>query len=199
MAATNEVLRQAVREGRFREDLFFRLNVFPIHLPPLRERRDDIPLLMNHFLNHYRRKHGCNTGGFTQAAVRSLLNYAFPGNIRELQNLIERAVIMADMEGLIDVPHLFTSGETLSADIMTLRLKGSSATLNFAEPAGCAQALAIATPSNATQAPQSLDQTERETLLRAISKSRGNLSAAARLLNTTRAKLAYRARKHRLL
>ena len=199
VAATNEALRQAVLEGKFREDLFFRLNVFPIHLPPLRERRDDIPLLMNHFLNHYRRKHGCNTGGFTQAAVRSLLNYAFPGNIRELQNLVERAVIMADMEGLIDVHHLFTSGETLSTDIMTLRLKGSSATLNFAEPAGCAQALAIATPSSTAQAPQSLDQTERDTLLRAISTSQGNLSAAARLLNTTRAKLAYRARKHRLL
>jgi two-component system response regulator HydG len=196
VAATNETLRQAVREGKFREDLFFRLNVFPIHLPPLRERRDDIPLLMNHFLNHYRRKHGCNTGGFTQAAVRSLLNYGFPGNIRELQNLIERAVIMAEIEGLIDVHHLFTGGETLSADMMTLRLEASSGTLNLtpSSPNGAA-----VQNNPAAAATSSLDQTECDTLQRAITASDGNLSAAARLLNTTRAKLAYRARKHSLI
>lgn len=195
VAATNEDLRQAVREGRFREDLFFRLNVFPIHLPPLRERRDDIPLLMNHFLNHYRRKHGCNTGGFTQASVRTLLNYGFPGNIRELQNLIERAVIMADADGLIDVHHLFTGGETLSTEVMTLRMQGSSGTLNFeGTPAG-----AHPVPAGTAASPQSLEQTERDMLERAISACQGNLSAAARRLNTTRAKLAYRARKHSLI
>lgn len=190
VAATNEALRQAVRDGKFREDLFFRLNVFPIHLPPLRERRDDIPLLMSHFLNHYRRKHGCTVAGFSQAAVRALLNYAYPGNIRELQNLIERAVIAADADGLIDVHHLFTSGEALSADILTLRLQDGVGGLNLAGPAGAAPA---------STAVQSLAQTERETLERAIAASQGNLSAAARLLHTTRAKLAYRARKHGLV
>ncbi len=194
VAATNEALRQAVRDGKFREDLFFRLNVFPIHLPPLRERRDDIPLLMTHFLNHYRHKHGGQASGFTQAAVRALLNYDFPGNIRELQNLIERAVITADTDGLIDVHHLFTSGETLTADIMTLRLQGGSGTLNFSAPVA-----ATAAPSNAAPVPQSLDQTESDVLRRAISAAQGNLSAAARRLQTTRAKLAYRARKHGLI
>lgn len=193
VAATNEALRQAVRDGNFREDLFFRLNVFPIHLPPLRERRDDIPLLMTHFLNHYRRKHGCHASGFTQAAVRALLNYDFPGNIRELQNLIERAVITADTDGLIDIHHLFTSGETLSADIMTLRLQGSSGILNVSAP------VSATTGANAEPGPQSLDQTERDMLQRAIVASQGNLSAAARQLQTTRAKLAYRARKHGLI
>ena len=201
LAATNETLRQAVREGRFREDLFFRLNVFPIHLPPLRERRDDIPLLMSHFLNHYRRKHGCDIQGFTQAAVRTLLNYDFPGNIRELQNLVERAVIMADVGGLIDVHHLFTSGETLAPDVMTLKLQDGSDTLNLttaphpaAKPAPPAPAK---TPTAASAL--SLEQTERAMLQQAISGAQGNLSAAARLLNTTRAKLAYRARKHGLV
>jgi two-component system response regulator HydG len=196
VAATNEALRQAVRDGRFREDLFFRLNVFPIHLPPLRERRDDIPLLMTHFLNHYRRKHGCNVGGFTQAAVRALLNYDFPGNIRELQNLVERAVIAADVDGLIDVHHLFTGGEALNADIMTLRMQGSSGTLNFSAPATASPAL---TQPNMTATVHSLEQSERDMLQRAISACHGNLSAAARQLKTTRPKLAYRARKHGLI
>ena len=192
VAATNETLRQAVREGKFREDLFFRLNVFPIHLPPLRERRDDIPLLMNHFLTHYRRKHACDVKGFSQAAVRTLLNYDFPGNIRELQNLVERAVIMADTDGLIDVHHLFTSGETLSEDVMTLRLQGELGTLNRAASPAPAAPGPVAEPS-------SLEQTERDTLQRAIRSAKGNLSAAARLLDTSRAKLAYRARKHHLI
>jgi transcriptional regulator with GAF, ATPase, and Fis domain len=200
VAATNETLRQAVREGKFREDLFFRLNVFPIHLPPLRERRDDIPLLMNHFLNFYRRKHGGQTRGFTQAAVRALLNYDFPGNIRELQNLIERAVIMAEADGLIDLHHLFTSGETLNTDIMTLRLQGESGTLNRAESG--AAPVDEASHRESVKAPASapsLAQTERETLARAITASKGNLSAAARMLDTTRAKLAFRAKKHGLI
>jgi transcriptional regulator with GAF, ATPase, and Fis domain len=199
VAATNEALRQAVQDGKFREDLFFRLNVFPIHLPPLRERRDDIPLLMNHFLNHYRRKHACQVRGFTQAAVRALLNYDFPGNIRELQNLIERAVIMADALGLIDVHHLFTSGETLNEDIMTLRLQGNSATLNLSTSAGAFAPTSASAARSMGTAPQSLAQTERDTLERAISASKGNLSAAARLLHTTRAKLAFRAKKHGLV
>ncbi len=196
VAATNETLRQAVKNGTFREDLFFRLNVFPIHLPPLRERRDDIPLLMSHFLNHYRRKHDCDTLGFTQAAVRTLLNYDFPGNIRELQNLVERAVILADADGLIDIHHLFTSGETLSTEVLTLRPQGSSGTLNLATAARAAASIPVPAMD---AAPASLDQTERDTLHRAIAASHGNLSAAARLLHTTRAKLAYRARKHQLL
>ncbi len=195
VAATNEALRQAVRDGKFREDLFFRLNVFPIHLPPLRERRDDIPLLMNHFLNHYRHKHACAIRGFSQAAVRALLNYDFPGNIRELQNLVERAVITADTDGLIDLHHLFTSGETLNDDVMTLRLQASSGNMNLDVNT------ARTTPASDStgKGPQTLEQTESETLQRAITAAHGNLSAAARLLNTTRPKLAYRARKHGLI
>ena len=194
VAATNEALRQAVREGKFREDLFFRLNVFPIHLPPLRERRDDIPLLMSHFLNHYRRKHDCNARGFSQAALRALLNYDFPGNIRELQNLIERAVILAEADGLIDLHHLFTSGESLSKDMMTLRMQTDSGTMSLASAAASAK-----TNISPAVQPPSLEKTERDMLQQAIAASHGNLSQAARLLNTSRAKLAYRAKKHQLI
>ena len=174
--------------------------MFPIHLPPLRERRDDIPLLMNHFLNHYRHKHACTAGGFTQPAVRALLNYSFPGNIRELQNLIERAVIMAEADGLIGVHHLFTGGEVLSDDIMTLRMQGDSGTLNRDSPTNTSrEPIMDGAPPHVQTEPPSLEQIERDTLQRAITAAHGNLSAAARLLNTTRPKLAYRARRHGLI
>ena len=194
VAATNEALRDAVRKGTFREDLFYRLNVVPIHLPPLRERRDDIPLLMNHFVHHYRRKHGCDVKGFTQAAVRHLVNYDFPGNIRELQNLVERAVILADIGGLIDVHHLFTGGEVHRAEVLTLQAAADSGVLSLA---GKPAAAAVQAPSAARAL--SLEQTEQSLLQKAIAASGGNLSAAARLLHTSRAKLAYRARKHGLV
>ena len=194
VAATNEALREAVRKGTFREDLFFRLNVVPIHLPPLRERRDDIPLLMNHFIHHYRRKHDCDVKGFTQAAVRHLVNYDYPGNIRELQNLVERAVILADAGGLIDVHHLFTGGEVHRSEALTLRQTTDAGVLNLAGTT----AAAPAHPVSPTQA-MTLEQTEQSLLQKAIAASGGNLSAAARLLNTSRAKLAYRARKHGLV
>lgn len=90
IAATNANLREAIARGTFREDLFFRLNVFPIHLPPLRERRDDIPLLMEHFFKHFTQLHGKQVTGFSARAVEALLNYSYPGNVRELQNLVER-------------------------------------------------------------------------------------------------------------
>lgn len=188
IAATNVDLRQAVREGRFRDDLFFRLNVFPIHLPPLRERRDDVPLLMSHFLQHYGRKHGRQSAGFTQAAVKALLNYDYPGNIRELQNLIERAVIVAPEGSLLEVHHLFTSGETLDKNVLSVRpdghLAGTSpeatgASRGVPDRAGCA----------------SLGQMEETLIRRALEQCGGNLSAAARVLGITRPQLAYRVRK----
>ena len=114
MAATNVDLRNEVRAGRFREDLFFRLNVFPIRITPLRERREDVPLLMTHFLAKFNRLHGRRLTGFTQRAVDAMLSYDWPGNVREVENVIERGVILAAESGAIDAPHLFTSGEKLS-------------------------------------------------------------------------------------
>ncbi len=95
VAASNRNLEEAVREGRFRSDLFFRLNVFPIQLPPLRERVDDIPLLVEYYAHHYSRRVGKPVRGVSAGAMDILRQYAWPGNVRELQNVVERAVILA--------------------------------------------------------------------------------------------------------
>ena len=109
VAACNVDLAAEVASGRFRQDLYFRLCVFPILIPPLRERRDDIPLLMAHFLEFYSQRHARKLKGFTRRATDALLKYDYPGNIRELQNLIERGVVYADDGGQIDVVHLFVA------------------------------------------------------------------------------------------
>ncbi|MGD7314646.1 sigma-54 interaction domain-containing protein, partial [Ralstonia pseudosolanacearum] len=150
VAATNEDLPQAVRAGRFRQDLFFRLNVFPIHLPPLRERRDDIPLLMSHFLKSYAHKHGLAVRGFSPRAIKALLNYSFPGNIRELQNLVERGVILAQAE-LVDLPHMFISGETLDQEVLSLAMAGEVGTLTHGREASAASATSVSVPRSATR------------------------------------------------
>jgi transcriptional regulator with GAF, ATPase, and Fis domain len=197
VAATNVDLRQAVREGRFREDLFFRLNVFPIHLPPLRERRDDVPLLMSHFLRHYARKHGREVAGFTQAAVKALLHYDFPGNIRELQNLVERGVIVAPDGGLIDLHHLFSSGERLG-NVLSVRLDGGRGMLTSGDETP-ERAASAAPAQPAALAGQSLPSMEADLIRQALAQCKGKVSAAARLLGISRPKLAYRARKYGLI
>ncbi|WP_443115637.1 sigma 54-interacting transcriptional regulator [Herbaspirillum seropedicae] len=210
VAATNEDLAQAVREGRFRQDLFFRLNVFPIHLPPLRERRDDIPLLMNHFLKLYGQRHGIAVRGFTQRAIQALLNYSFPGNIRELQNLIERGVILAQGHPL-DLPHMFISGERLNDEVLSLALQGETGMLagksvekSVAHPTASASAAAQGLLDVLRQwrqeaageaAALTLPEMERRLIAEAIERADGNLSAAARLLGISRAQLAYRQQK----
>ncbi|HEY1186588.1 MAG TPA: sigma 54-interacting transcriptional regulator [Gemmata sp.] len=96
VAATNRALEANVRAGTFRADLFYRLNVFPIALPPLRERRDDLPALAGHFLRHFAQKHRKPASALSPAAVRALRAHEWPGNVRELQNVIERAVLVAE-------------------------------------------------------------------------------------------------------
>jgi formate hydrogenlyase transcriptional activator len=95
VAATNRDLDEAVREGRFRSDLLFRLNVVPIGVPPLRERKGDIPLIAHHYAGQYARKAGKRIRGISPSAMQALMAYAWPGNVRELQNVVERAVILA--------------------------------------------------------------------------------------------------------
>ncbi len=95
VATSNRNLEEAVEEGLFREDLFFRINVIAIHIPPLRERKEDIPVLMNHFLEHFAAENGRRIDGFSSAAVECFMDYNWPGNVRELQNAVERAVVLA--------------------------------------------------------------------------------------------------------
>jgi len=114
LAATNKDLEKEVQEGRFREDLFFRLNVIPIKLPPLRERKEDIPLLIQFFLKRICEREGIEEKKFTSQAIKALLNYPWPGNIRELENFIERVVILSE-NNIIGVEDLSLS--TLSSKL----------------------------------------------------------------------------------
>ncbi len=190
IAATNVNLREAVKAGEFREDLFFRLNVFPIKVPPLRERRDDIPLMMNWFLQRFSKKHGKVITGFRERAVDAMFNYDWPGNVRELENMIERAVILAEDGGSLDLCHLFTTGEEVDASSFILKRNGN---------------IALAADRALNNAPvvqlkniPGLAETEAAMLRAAVAEANGNLSQAARLLGISRPKLAYRLRKYEI-
>jgi DNA-binding NtrC family response regulator/predicted hydrocarbon binding protein len=187
VAATNVNLRDAVRAGTFREDLFYRLNVFPIVVPPLRDRRDDIPLLMNWFMQRAAKKHGKTITGFRERAVDALVNYAWPGNVREMENLIERAVILADEGAALDISHLFTTGEDFN--IQTFSVQKNGALSPSAE---------ILEPDSDVAILPALAETEARMLRLALNEANGNLSLAARLLSISRPTLAYRLRKHNI-
>lgn len=207
VAATNLDLRAEVEAGRFREDLFFRLNVLPIRVPPLRERREDIPVFMNHFLRKFNQRDGRNVSGFTARAIDAMLSYAWPGNIRELENLVERGVVLAGDGGAIDVSHLFVGGEQLQRDWLSwdpdgsLQCRAANDTCHDAgqdppptDPAS--QALAERVQSMLGDADCHdglvLDEVEAALIRRAMQRTQGNQSAAARLLGLTRAQLIYR-------
>jgi len=190
IAATNVNLREEVKAGRFREDLFFRLNVFPIKVPPLRQRRDDIPLMMNWFLQRFSKKHRKSITGFRERAVDALVNYDWPGNVRELENMIERAVILAEDGGALDLSHLFTSGEEIDVSSFTINKTGRielNSDGETTEPSLAASKIMIST---------SLEEAEVSVLRSALKNCNGNLSKAARLLGISRAKFAYRLQKN---
>ena len=200
VAATNEDLRDCVRRGLFREDLFYRLNVFPIRIPPLRERRADIPLLMDYFLKQFCERHSKSISGFTQRAIHALYSYEWRGNVRELENVIERAVILVPEGEPIDVFHLFTSGERLDSDMLEMSGDGR---LNVchAEPAGGAADMQVGGSAvdlaldRLLGSELSLDDLEEELLHAAVRKAGGNISEGARMLGITRPQLDYRLKK----
>jgi transcriptional regulator with GAF, ATPase, and Fis domain len=115
IAATNRDLQAAVAAGAFRSDLFYRLNVFPIKVPPLRERQEDIPMLVEYFIDRYARKAGRRIRGVNKRSLELLQSYPWPGNIRELQNVIERSVIVCDMENL-SVDESWLSRQSLESE-----------------------------------------------------------------------------------
>ncbi|MBT7955233.1 MAG: sigma 54-interacting transcriptional regulator, partial [Rhodospirillaceae bacterium] len=191
VAATNESLDEKVRDNQFREDLLFRLNVFPINIPPLRERRDDIPLLMGYFLQRYTSAHSRTVPGFTEQAVDALYEYDYPGNVRELENLIERAVILVDPNQPIDVADLFADARRAPAMMMTLNETGNlqqdSESAETTEPVDLLDRfLERGVP---------LGEMEGQLLQEAVTRADGNLAKAARTLGLTRPQLAYRLKK----
>jgi two-component system nitrogen regulation response regulator NtrX len=169
VAATNRQLDDAVSNGGFREDLFFRLNVFPIQLPPLRERLEDLPALVAHLAERVRPRHAAS---FTDAALDALASYSWPGNVRELANLVERLSIL--------------SGPVVDAPAVRQVLRGSSAP---APTTACPGGL-LGRPLS-----EALDAFERSLIGTAVAQAQGNMAEAARILQTDRANLYRRMRR----
>ena len=161
VAASNQDLKQMVAERTFRDDLFYRLNVVPIHVPPLRERREDIPLLVEHFLARYNKAFQRQVQGFTPAALATLSNYHWPGNVRELENVIERLVAISS-PGMLGL-------EELPLDLVTVRHKVVEDI--FVRGHSLRQAKA---------------EFERHYILRALEKSKWNQTEAAKMLGVHR-------------
>ncbi|WFF40148.1 sigma-54-dependent Fis family transcriptional regulator [Salinicola endophyticus] len=193
VAAANRDLFLEVQAGRFREDLYYRLNVFPIRLPPLRERRDDIPLLVEHFSRHYAERYRKSITGLTRKASDALLAYDYPGNVRELQNLVERGVINALDGGPIDAFHLFEDAGFSSSPGVKLRINAAG-DLETAEREAVSLPRSPGTPT-ASHTEDAEKEREIQRLERVLGNAEGNVSRAARDLGITRAKLAYRLQK----
>jgi len=168
IATTNRNLEQSVERKEFRQDLFFRLNVVPIHLPPLRERRSDIVPLAEEFMRRFSRKHGVHIKGFSDAALAALQAHDWPGNVRELQNVVERAVILCGDDGLLEPGHL-----GLSTPVQ-LRSETRSANPSPAVPAPPGPAADGHFPT--------LAELERQHILAALQFCKGNRTHAARVL-----------------
>jgi DNA-binding NtrC family response regulator len=165
IAATNTDLRKLVKEGTFREDLFYRLNVIPVTLPPLRQRREDIPLLAQHFVRKSCRDNGLPPKTISQDALRVLMAHEWPGNIRQFENAIEHAVALAAANTDI-------GPDSLPADVR--------------ERAGSLVMPALSIPDEGINFTSVVSQVERELILRCLEKTGGNKRQAARLLNLSR-------------
>ena len=168
IVATNTDLKRLVRDGAFREDLFYRLNVIPMTIPPLRDRREDIPLLARHFVQKSCRNNNLPTKHLLQDTVRVLMSYAWPGNIRQLENAIEHAVAMTGPER--DLPP-----SALPEDIL--------------QPATSLLLPTVAIPDEGINFTSVVSQLERELILKCLEKTGGNKRQAARLLNLSRTTL----------
>lgn len=185
VAATNKDLRQAIANHTFREDLYYRLSVVPIYLPPLRERRDDIPELAMSFLEKYSLRNGKDVRGISSEAMQALLDYPWPGNIRELENTIERAVILANGPELTR-EDLFLSGDPVNLPARTapgLRESGLTAGQAGRDDA---------------QVPLSLEELEKKHIMKVLEHTSMNRTEAAKLLRITRRTLLNKIKKYGL-
>jgi two-component system response regulator AtoC len=179
VVASNRNLEDAVRTSRFRQDLFFRLAIIPVHLHPLRDRKEDIPPLLEHFIGHYNRKFGKNIRSLTKEAEELLMNYDWPGNIRELKNAIERVMIL-------------TEGNRVAAKYLPIRIsEGGMKPMLMGEGSANGD---IQLPADG----MSLFHMEKELIRQALDHSRGNKTMASRLLRISRDTLRYKVKKYKL-
>lgn len=176
IAATNRDIEKDVKKGNFREDLFYRLNVVKIHVPPLRERKDDIPLLANYFLSKYNGHLKKAVSGFSDDAMALLETYSYPGNVRELENLIERAVML-------------TMGEVILPDTLQDVLTA---------PLSRTRDVSIVSPIFSKSREHVLNIFEKQFLLNQLTKHRGNVTAAARSSKMTRQNFQRLMQKHKI-
>ncbi len=179
VAATNVNLDEAVRDGNFREDLYYRLNVYRINLPPLRERGEDSFILAQHFIDHFNQEYDRQIRGLAPSAKKFILNYHWPGNIRELKNAIERAVLVESEE--------WVEADDLSVDSEQARLNAS--------PSKSTPVTIVDLNLTNFEIPDEgipLEEIERNIILSALEKADGNISKAARLLQINRGKFRYR-------
>jgi len=169
IAATNHELRKKIEDNRFREDLFYRLNVIPVHIPPLRDRKDDVPLLVKSFLKEYSPD---GRGSIDSSAMNILTDYDWPGNVRELKNLIKRIVVLSDgnIIRISDIP----------SEIKSPRRQSDDSGNGDAGP------------------PKTLRENEKQLILDALERAGGNQSKAAKMLDIPRHVLIYRMKKHRI-
>jgi two-component system NtrC family response regulator len=179
IAATNRDLAAEVANGNFRQDLYYRLNVVPLRMPPLRERREDIPLLMEHFATHAARRHGLRRPPFPAAVKKRLLDYTWPGNVRELGNAVERLVLLAE------------DGRVSSSDLPEDMAPAGTASTGTAST-GTASGFRLPLGG------MSWEVHEQDCLGQALDLAGGNRARAARLLGLPYKAFLYRLEKHRL-
>jgi two-component system response regulator AtoC len=172
VAATARDLESDVAEGKFRADLYYRINVVRIHLPALRERSEDIPELVRHFIDRFNRRLGLHVTGVTPAAMRALVEYPWPGNVRELENVVERAMVLTDgpQLGMEQLP-------TLTAPVA--RTDGGTSPLDLSVK-------------------RRTEELERALIKEALERTRGNRTRAAKLLDLSHRALLYKIRDYGL-
>lgn len=192
VAATNVDLEQAVAEGRFRADLLYRLNVYPIHIPSLRERIDDIELLANHLLQKFSLRHGKQLAGLSDLAMTALRAHDWPGNIREMENLIERGVILTASGQDIEAGTLFPYLKQQNRQFDNIDCSGQLYTRHSS-----ATALTASILDAMKNTGLSLELLESSLLHEAVERANGSISAAARSIGLTRAQLSYRLTQRR--
>jgi two-component system response regulator AtoC len=172
VAATVKDLSKEVNEGRFREDLFYRLNVLPIHIPPLRERKEDVPLLIQHFIGKYNQAMNKNVAGIDHKALETLMNYKWYGNVRELENTIERGIVLADKNNI--------ESENLPLEIQNFKEEFQLEPL----------------PDEEYSIKKTSKTLEINLIKKALKKTKGNHTHAARLLEISHRALLYKIKEY---
>jgi len=176
VVAANRNPHQAVQDGSLREDLFYRINVFALEMPPVRARVEDIPLLVHHFLEHHQSKLGYERLQISEQALQSLQQYDWPGNVRELENVLERAAVLS-------------RGKPIDSTHLPQELVVPNTRPPVAERS---------TLPESTSLPQAIEHLEREFIAKALAQTDGNKAKAARLLDLSERALWYKVKKYRL-